>query len=842
MSVLVTIDDLSIEVRKKMINDLSIKTISKNNKYSSTNIPFDVYEIVEDEFAAIPFGYYVQNMNLGFPNNNKEYIPMKAKFEMKLFDRQKEIKEETLQILNDNRAITLSLHCGWGKCLGPNTPILMWDGSIKTAKEIIVGDKLIGDDSTPRIVSSICNGKAPMFRIIQNKGDSYEVNESHILSLYISQHKNYFWSETNNRYKIEWLDKITLKIKSKIFTVNKKLYKTKKDANDALLKFRDTIDDDNILDINILDYLKLSTTTKDRLKGFKVGVNFPTKPVFLEPYLLGAWLGDGSSNGLSFTNIDDECLFEVKRQILEMDDRFIKYKDTITYMIRSQINYKRSNFKKELNLYNLTNNKHIPKNFLINNRNTRLELLAGLIDTDGYLKEDSCYEIVQKNKQLAIDILYLVRSLGFSATFTEVEKTCTNSVNGPVTGTYYKCVFSGIGLHEIPCRIPRKKASIRKQIKNALVTFIKVEPLDVGEYYGFTIDGNHRFLLGDFTVTHNTYYSVYLACKIKLKTMIFIHRIILIDQWKQSIIKACGENTKIQILTAKTKIDPDMDFYIINILNVMKRNYEDFTHIGLLIADEFHCLCTEKYGKAFRYIFPKYFIGLTATPIRTDQKDRLIELYIGPNNITKPLNVMFNAYLVYSKFMPKVESTDSGQLNWNSVLESQCKNKNLNELIIDLIRHFSTRNILVLCKRKDHATILHESLIKYNVDADTFMGSKVIVNYDCRVLIATYSKSGVGFDHKKLDMLIVAGDVEEQFIQYLGRVFRREYHFPIIIDFMHKFRPLKKHTDARCEIYKNSGGQIKRFENYFSDFEIWRKKFNTDITDIYKKFNIEIKQ
>ena len=71
-----------------------------------------------------------------------------------------------------------------------------------------------------------------------------------------------------------------------------------------------------------------------------------------------------------------------------------------------------------LRRYELINNKHIPDEYLHNSRKNRLELLAGLIDTDGY-KDKMCYEITQKTKILADQIVYLARSLGFKATVSE---------------------------------------------------------------------------------------------------------------------------------------------------------------------------------------------------------------------------------------------------------------------------------------------------------------------------------------------------------------------------------------------------------------------------------------
>jgi hypothetical protein len=172
------------------------------------------------------------------------------------------------------------------------------------------------------------------------------------------------------------------------------------------------------------------------------------------------------------------------------------------YNIISNTSSRRNAFLDALRKYNLIDNKHIPTDYKINDRETRLAVLAGLIDSDGYL-QGNCYEITQKSKQLSDDILFLARSLGFAAYQKECQKSCMYK-GEKRTGTYYKVSISGAGLENIPVKVLRKKASPRGQIKDALVTGIKVEHVGRGQYYGFTLDGNNRYLLGDFTVTHNT--------------------------------------------------------------------------------------------------------------------------------------------------------------------------------------------------------------------------------------------------------------------------------------------------------------------------------------------------
>lgn len=68
----------------------------------------------------------------------------------------------------------------------------------------------------------------------------------------------------------------------------------------------------------------------------------------------------------------------------------------------------------------------------------------------------------------------------------------------------HKVYISGENVTEIPCRIERKKATKMDRRCNPLITPIKVEKAEIGEYYGFEITGDGLFLLEDYTVTHNT--------------------------------------------------------------------------------------------------------------------------------------------------------------------------------------------------------------------------------------------------------------------------------------------------------------------------------------------------
>lgn len=97
---------------------------------------------------------------------------------------QDKLINDSLQAWADgNKVIMAVLPTGGGKCLGRGTPVLMYDGRVLPVEQVVVGDLLMGPDSTPRVVQSLATGSEQLYKVTPVKGDPYVVNESHILSL-----------------------------------------------------------------------------------------------------------------------------------------------------------------------------------------------------------------------------------------------------------------------------------------------------------------------------------------------------------------------------------------------------------------------------------------------------------------------------------------------------------------------------------------------------------------------------------------------------------------------------------------------------------------------------------
>jgi superfamily II DNA or RNA helicase len=304
--------------------------------------------------------------------------------------------------------------------------------------------------------------------------------------------------------------------------------------------------------------------------------------------------------------------------------------------------------------------------------------------------------------------------------------------------------------------------------------------------------------------------AIELATYIGIRTIIIVNKIILLKQWETSIKKFCPQAT-IQIVTAKSE-KKDVDFYIINAINVCKLDRDFFKDIGLVVVDECHMIMSEVLSKSLQYISPRYLIGLSATPYRPDGLDILIELYFGKDKIIRNLYRKHIIYKIKTGITPTVELANNGRINWGVLLDSQANDKDRNELIIKIIKKFRERTFLVLSKRVSQASYLVQRLLEEKEDVTSLIGSNQEFQVTSRILIATSQKCGVGFDHPSLNTLIIASDLEEYFIQYLGRIFRTEEVEPIIFDLVDNNGILEKHFNTRKKVYEEVGGKITNYE------------------------------
>lgn len=301
--------------------------------------------------------------------------------------------------------------------------------------------------------------------------------------------------------------------------------------------------------------------------------------------------------------------------------------------------------------------------------------------------------------------------------------------------------------------------------------------------------------------------SINIATTIKKQTIVIVNKIVLLKQWEQSIRDFCPDAV-IDTIKTKKEWNTKADFLLVNAQNLVKINPTMLSKIGVVIVDELHMVLAETLFRALQCIQPRYLIGLSATAYRNDEMEKLIGWYFGTKKIEKKLYREHMVYKVNTGFKPVIEKNIMGTVNWGKVLDSQSQCEKRNTMIINIVNKFKNRNFLILVKRIYQGEYL---LSKLGNEATSLLGTQQEYNKHARILIGTCQKVGTGFDHKKLDSLIIASDLKDYFIQYLGRIFRTTKGIPLVFDLVDDYSVLKKHWRERRKIYIEHGGSITNF-------------------------------
>jgi hypothetical protein len=204
--------------------------------------------------------------------------------------------------------------------------------------------------------------------------------------------------------------------------------------------------------------------------------------------------------------------------------------------------------RKLLESYGILDEKYFPTELLADTPAVRWQLLAGVVDGDGQPNPDRLIEVSAKERRFIEGLVHLARGLGFS-TGKVGEKRCTNEDTGEVYKGF-RINIGGENLHKIQTALMYKRFSPRppsKANKDQSCDGFKVERVDHANYYGFTLDGNGRCLLGDFTVSHNTVVCAsYLAGAFysrQCKRVLLLAPLSVLGQWERELQKWAGASS-----------------------------------------------------------------------------------------------------------------------------------------------------------------------------------------------------------------------------------------------------------------------------------------------------------
>lgn len=288
--------------------------------------------------------------------------------------------------------ICIEGNVGSGKCLGYGQFVLMHSGAIKQAQDIVVGDKLMGEDSKPRAVLALCSGREELFRIVSPDGNGFTATRNHVLCLKAAEHK--------------------------------------------------------VVELTVGDYMQAG---KQALSDYTSAVELPHRQPQFNPWVLGLWLGCGHDSSPGFTTSDSVLAKRIASVLGPM---------CCSPGPAGVSTFRSLPLKTALRQLNMLGARHVPPQLIYTSVRVRRAFIAGWVDGKGG------FAFTEHDQRVIAGIVLLSRSLGLACRSDAAANTFvigTSQVDGPV-----------------------------------------VESIGEGLYYGFETDGNHRFLLDDFTVTHNS--------------------------------------------------------------------------------------------------------------------------------------------------------------------------------------------------------------------------------------------------------------------------------------------------------------------------------------------------
>ena len=716
-------------------------------------------------------------------------------------------------------------------CHAKGTKVLMFDGSFKNVEDVIVGDKLMGVDSSPRTVLSLTRGRDKMYKITPHRyGNPFIVNSKHILSLEMT---NVGVGHSRYKYSGTWTE------------------------------------------VSVEDYL--TKWNKNQRHIYKLhrsrGIDFSSQESLpLDPYLLGVLLGDGTfcggTNGIvSICTMDIEVAKYVndwaenhnmdltvgdKKGSLAVNLNIVGYKKGES----PKPNYLKAKLR-DLNLLKKNSEeKFVPKMYLTASKEDRLQLLAGILDTDGHLSKN-CFNLTMKSKQVIDAVAFIARSLGLA-----VHQSTKTLKTGDYAGrTYHRVSISG-DTDKIPTKVAHKQATPRGQKKDNCRSGFTVDYVGVDDYYGFTLDRDHLYMLDDFTVTHNCGKSLVAQiafATINRPTLFLTTRSILMYQMKENVENNLGidvavigdgnlgfENSdgskslkKFTVATVQTihsyikepnPTDSAHEF------TAQKKRQEFMKSIlekfEFVILEEAHESSASGWFELLKYCKNAYYrLALTGTPFMKESEEMNMRLMAssGPVAITVTEKQLIDCGILatpYFKFvhLTKKPATMSMKTSWQpayriGIVENEERNQAIIYEAKRAVAHGLT--VMILFKQIAHGKTLKEMLDAVSIPNELIVGAddqterKRAINKlkDGKIKVLLGSTIlDVGVDVPAVGMVIIAsaGKAEVALRQRIGRGLRakkNQANICFVVDFDDPFNKyLKNHAQQRKAIIQHTDG------------------------------------
>ena len=315
--------------------------------------------------------------------------------------------------------------------------------------------------------------------------------------------------------------------------------------------------------------------------------------------------------------------------------------------------------------------------------------------------------------------------------------------------------------------------------------------------------------------------GIYIATKLRLKTLVIVHKTFLVDQWKDRI--ASFSDARVGMIQQKKVDVVDKDIVIGMLQSICSRDYEQsiLEEYGLIIVDECHHIAARVFSKALRKITAKHILGLSATPNREDKLDRVMYWYMGKmlyqekQKINQDIKIKIYKYNCKHKDYRDIYNRYTKSVQLPSMITNVCNIPERNNFILKLINQTKKKNnhrkILILSGRLDQLDQLKNIIDeKKKYTTSKYIGGMkkdaLKESENAEIIFSTYEMSSEGLDIPSLNtvfMISPRSNVE----QSVGRILRKEagkyLAQPLVVDIVDKLRVFTAQGYKRRKFYKN---------------------------------------
>jgi len=343
-----------------------------------------------------------------------------------------------------------------------------------------------------------------------------------------------------------------------------------------------------------------------------------------------------------------------------------------------------------------------------------------------------------------------------------------------------------------------------------------------------------------------TVMAIDIISKMRLKTIILVHKEFLMNQWIERIAEFMPQ-AKVGKLQGKIVDIEGNDIVIAMIQSLSMKEYDVsiFKDFGFMIIDEVHHMGAEVFSNSLSKVVTPYTLGLSATMNRKDGLSKVFKMFLGETIHVEKRDTSDQSVLVKS-LQYKVDDDEFNDIKYDfrgntqisTMITKLCKYNNRSEFILSYIVHTLSENseqqIMILAHNKSLLKYLYEA-IEHRKIANGSVGYYVggmkekdlKISETKQIVIATYSMASEGLDIKTLTTLVLATP-KTDIVQAVGRILRVKHEQPVVIDIVDAHEVFQRQYQKRKTFYRKQKYKIIETNNDNKTFDktLWNVTYD----------------